>query len=68
MLNGTRNASDNIWELEERIKKDKKHPGVMIELSKVFHASMLIRHSNNGKMYLYNIIDIKKETRNSLGE
>ena len=23
-----------FWELEERIKKDKKHPGVMLELSK----------------------------------
>ena len=28
------NASDKFWKLEERIKKDKKHPGVMLELSK----------------------------------
>ena len=34
MLNGNGKASDKFWELEERIKKDKKHPGVMIELSK----------------------------------
>lgn len=34
MLNGSGNASDKFWKLEERIKKDKKHPGVMIELSK----------------------------------
>lgn len=33
----------------------------------IFHASMLIRHDENGKMYLYDIIDIKKETSNSLG-
>ena len=33
-----------------------------IERYNVFHASMLIRHSNDGKMYLYDIIDIKKET------
>ena len=26
--------NDKFWELEERIKKDKKHPGVMLELSK----------------------------------
>ena len=26
----------------------------------------LIRHDNNGKMYLYDIIDIKKETSNPL--
>ena len=34
----------------------------------VFHASLLIRHANDGKIYLYDIIDIKKETSNSLGE
>lgn len=30
----------------------------------IFHASMLIRHDADGKMYLYDIIDIKKETSN----
>lgn len=35
-----------------------------IERYNVFHASMLIRHDRNGKMYLYDIIDIKKETSN----
>ena len=34
VLNGTGNASDKFQKLEERIKKDKKHPGVMLELSK----------------------------------
>ncbi len=38
-----------------------------VERYKVFHASMLIRHAANGKMYLYDIIDIKKETGNPLG-
>lgn len=33
----------------------------------VFHASMIIRHSENGRKYLYDIIDIKKETSNPLG-
>lgn len=30
----------------------------------IFHASIIIRHANNGKMYLYDIMDIKKETGN----
>lgn len=34
LLSSPGNASDHFWELEERIKKDKKHPGVMIELRK----------------------------------
>ncbi len=32
----------------------------------VFHASMLIRHAHNDKLYLYDILDIKKETSNPL--
>lgn len=39
-----------------------------VERYNVFHASMLIRHSNDGKMYLYDVIDIKKETSNSLSD
>ena len=39
-----------------------------LERYNIFHASRLIRHSNDGKMYLYDVIDIKKETSNSLGE
>lgn len=34
LLDGAENASDKFWKLEERIKKDKKHPGVLLELSK----------------------------------
>ena len=36
-----------------------------IERYNVFHCSLIIRHANDGKMYLYDIIDIKKETSNS---
>ena len=34
LLEGEENASDKFWNLEERIKKDKKNPGVLIELRK----------------------------------
>ena len=30
-----------------------------------FRATMLIRHSTDGKKYLYDVLDIKKETSNS---
>lgn len=45
MLNEIGNASDKFWKLEDRIKKDKKNPGVMIELSKgnmIFNIVALI--------------------------
>ena len=35
---------------------------VVVDPYNVFHASLLIRHSEDGKKYLYDIIDIKKET------
>ncbi len=38
----------------------------IVERYNVFYASLLIRHDNNGKMYLYDVIDIKKETSNPL--
>ncbi len=37
-----------------------------VERVNIFHASMLIRHASNWKMYLYDIMDIKKETSNPL--
>ena len=29
-----KNASDKFWELEKRIKNDRRHPGVIIEMRK----------------------------------
>ena len=34
LLTSPGNASDHFWELEKRIKQDKRHPGVLIELRK----------------------------------
>ena len=38
----------------------------IIERYNVFHTSLIIRHANDGKMYLYDVIDIKKETSTPL--
>ena len=32
----------------------------------IFHASLIVRYAENKKMYLYDILDIKKETSNSI--
>ena len=34
LLSAPGNASDHFWELEKRIKNDKKHPGVILEMEK----------------------------------
>ena len=37
-----------------------------IERYNIYHASMLVRHGSDDKKYLYDILDIKKETSNLL--
>ena len=34
LSSGEGNPSDRFWELEARIKKDRRHPGVIIEMRK----------------------------------
>ena len=36
----------------------------MLERYNVYHVSMLVRHAKNGNYYLYDILDVKKETSN----
>lgn len=35
-----------------------------VERYNVFHALMLMRHASDDKIYLYDIMEIKKETSN----
>lgn len=47
MLNAPGNASDHFWALEKRIKQDKKHPGVLLEMKKseaVWDIALLVRY------------------------
>jgi hypothetical protein len=46
LLSAPGNASNHFWELEKRIKMDKKHPGVLIEMRKsnaIWDVAMYIR-------------------------
>ena len=66
LLEGEENASDKFWNLEERIKKDKKHPGVMIELCKgnmVFDIEALI---NSGVITTVDLEGFSDELRESV--
>lgn len=45
LLSSSGNASDHFWELEKRIKKDKRHPGVILEMKKsdaIWDIAMLV--------------------------
>ncbi|MBQ9768434.1 MAG: hypothetical protein IJW37_10065 [Lachnospiraceae bacterium] len=61
-----RNAKYGWYRYDSRFALPVYDETGQIERYNVFHASMLIRHSENGKKYLYDIIDIKKETSNPL--
>lgn len=37
-----------------------------VERYNVFRMELLIRHSHDGKLYLYDVVNIKKETSNPL--
>lgn len=66
LLDGEENASDKFWKLEERIKKDKKHPGVMLELSKgnmVYDIVVLI---NSGVITVDDLADFSDELKKTV--
>ena len=41
LLTSPGNASDHFWELEKRIKQDKKHPGVLMSFANPQHYEIL---------------------------
>lgn len=46
LLGSPGSASEHFWELEKRIKQDKKHPGVLIELKRstaIWDIAFLVR-------------------------
>ena len=46
LLSSPGNASEHFWELEKRIRNDKKHPGVILEMNKseaIWDIAILIK-------------------------
>ena len=66
LLDGAENASDKFWELEERIKKDKKHPGVMLELSKGNMIFDIVALINSGVITVDDLGDVSDGLKDSV--
>ena len=66
LLEGKENASDKFWNLEERIKKDKKHPGVMLELSKKNMNFDIVALINSGVITTADLSDFSNELKESV--
>lgn len=66
LLDGAANASDKFWKLEERIKKDKKHPGVMLEFSKGNMICDIAVQINSGVIKSVDLVDFSDELKESV--
>ena len=56
-----RNAALGWYRYDSRFALPVYGESGALERYNVFHASMLVRHDENGKMYLYDVMDIKKK-------
>lgn len=65
-LNGDLPASRKFWELEKKIKQDKKKPGVIFELSKRDMLFDIIRLINDGVITLEDLSDFTDELRENI--
>ena len=66
LLDGEENASDKFWKLEERIKKDKEHPGVMLELSKGNMVFDIVALINSGVITVDDLGDFSVGLKDSV--
>lgn len=62
-LQGDEPASIKFWEMEKRIKRDKKNPGVLIELSKQDMSFDLIRLIHEGVINVDDLSDFSDELK-----
>lgn len=56
-----RNAALGWYRYESRFALPVYDQNRKIERYNIFHASILVRHDENGKLYLYDVMDIKKK-------
>jgi len=66
LLSGDRDASDHFWALEARIRKDKKHPGVSIEISKGNAVYDLVLLCRTGVIDMRDLEEFSDSTKDSV--
>ena len=66
LLVSAENASDKFWKIEERIKKDKRHPGVRLELNKGNMIFDIVTLINSGVITTADVADFSDELKESV--
>lgn len=64
LLNDNLPASSKFWELEQRIRQDKKKPGVMMSLDKRQMVIDMIHLINDGAITIDDLQDFSEELKN----
>jgi|SRR6056297_2455437 len=65
-LNCDKPASSKFWELEKRIKQDKKKPGVILELTKGDMLFDIIRLLDDGVITMDELLEFSDELRDNV--
>lgn len=65
-LTSDQSASTKFWEMEKRIKRDKKYPGVLIEVSKRDMPFDLIRLLHEGVITVGDLDDFSDELKETI--
>lgn len=63
LLTGDQKGSERFWALEERIKKDRKAPGVILSVSKGDMLIDLVRLVQDGVISLDDLSDFSEDVR-----
>ena len=66
LLNEEKLASEKFWELESRIKEDKRKPGVIIEMRKSEMVNNIIDLLNDGVITFDDLSDFSEELKDSI--
>ncbi len=66
LLKDNMTASSKFWELEKRIKQDKKKPGVMIDLSRPQMLFNIVHMINDGAITMDDLLEFSDELRDKV--
>ena len=61
ILKQNKDASSNFWELEKRIRNDKKHPGVIVEMSRSTMFTNILILLNDNVITIEDVKDFSDE-------
>ena len=66
LLSGDGSASEKFWALEERIKKDRRLPGVMMEMSRSEMLWNLVALLRDGAISMEDLADFSDDVKDAL--